>query len=144
VSFTSEKLNCTEYWLSARYSSSLYDGSSSLNPYNYPLRQILLGHSFEKTLILGKIEGRGEGDDRGWDWWHHQLDRYKFEQALRVVDGQGSPACCSLWVCKELNTTEVLNWLTGSGYLGCIPVGTGGSTSYKFFLVQKVKSEKLR
>ena len=22
--------------------------------------------SFEKTLILGKIEGRGEGDDRGW------------------------------------------------------------------------------
>ena len=25
--------------------------------------------SFEKTLILGKIEGRGEGDDRGWDGW---------------------------------------------------------------------------
>ena len=24
-------------------------------------------HSFAKTLILGKIEGRGEGDDRGWD-----------------------------------------------------------------------------
>ena len=23
--------------------------------------------SFEKTLMLGKIEGRGEGDDRGWD-----------------------------------------------------------------------------
>ena len=106
--------------------------------------QMQRADSFEKTLILGKVEGRGEGDDRGWDWWHHQLDRYEFEQALRVVDGQGSPACCSLWVCKELNTTEVLNWLTGSGYLGCIPVGTGGSTSYKFFLVQKVKSEKLR
>ena len=25
------------------------------------------GDSFEKTLMLGKIEGRGEGDDRGWD-----------------------------------------------------------------------------
>ena len=25
--------------------------------------------SFEKTLILGKIEGRKEGDDRGWDGW---------------------------------------------------------------------------
>ena len=25
--------------------------------------------SFEKTLMLGKIEGRGEGDDRGWDSW---------------------------------------------------------------------------
>ena len=25
--------------------------------------------SFEKTLMLGKIEGRGEGDKRGWDGW---------------------------------------------------------------------------
>ena len=25
--------------------------------------------SFEKTLILGKIEPRGEGDNRGWDGW---------------------------------------------------------------------------
>ena len=27
------------------------------------------GDSFEKTLMLGKIEGGGEGDDRGWDGW---------------------------------------------------------------------------
>ena len=25
--------------------------------------------SLEKTLMLGKIEGRKEGDDRGWDGW---------------------------------------------------------------------------
>ena len=25
--------------------------------------------SFEKALILGKVEGGGEGDDRGWDGW---------------------------------------------------------------------------
>ena len=25
--------------------------------------------SFEKTLLLGKIEGRRRGDDRGWDGW---------------------------------------------------------------------------
>ena len=25
--------------------------------------------SLEKTLMLGKIEDRGEGDDRGWDGW---------------------------------------------------------------------------
>ena len=25
--------------------------------------------SLEKTLMLGNIEGRGEGDDRGWDGW---------------------------------------------------------------------------
>ena len=29
--------------------------------------------SFEKTLILGKIEGGGEGDDRGWDDWMASL-----------------------------------------------------------------------
>ena len=28
--------------------------------------------------------------------WHHRLDRHEFEQALRVGDGQGSLACCSL------------------------------------------------
>ena len=26
-------------------------------------------NSFEKTLMLGKIEGRRRGDDRGWDGW---------------------------------------------------------------------------
>ena len=38
--------------------------------------------------------------------WHHQLDGHEFEQAPRVGDGQGSPACCSPWGCKELDTTE--------------------------------------
>ena len=35
--------------------------------------------------------------------WHHRLDGHEFEQAPGVDDGQGS---CSLWVCKELDTTE--------------------------------------
>ena len=26
-------------------------------------------NSLEETLMLGKIEGRGEGGDRGWDGW---------------------------------------------------------------------------
>ena len=29
--------------------------------------------SLEKTLMLGKIEGRGEGDDRGRDGWMTSL-----------------------------------------------------------------------
>ena len=29
--------------------------------------------SFEKFLMLGKIEGRGEGDERGWDSWMASL-----------------------------------------------------------------------
>ena len=33
------------------------------------LRWIILYDSLEKTLILGKIEGRGEEDDRGWSGW---------------------------------------------------------------------------
>ena len=28
-----------------------------------------IADSFEKTLMLGKVEGRGEGDDRGWEGW---------------------------------------------------------------------------
>ena len=42
--------------------------------------------------------------------WHHQLNGHEFEQALGVGDGQGSLACCSPWGCKELDTTERLNW----------------------------------
>ena len=42
--------------------------------------------------------------------WHYQLNGYEFEQALRVVDGQGSLACYRHWACKESDTTEHLNW----------------------------------
>ena len=47
--------------------------------------------SLEKTLMLGKIEGRRR---RGWQdemvKWHYQLDGHEFEQALGVGEGQGS------------------------------------------------------
>ena len=40
--------------------------------------------SFEKTLMLGKIEGRKR---RGWDvGWHQWLKRHEFEQAPGVGD----------------------------------------------------------
>ena len=38
--------------------------------------------------------------------WHCQLDRYEFEQALGVGDGQGILVCCSPWGRKELDMTE--------------------------------------
>ena len=41
--------------------------------------------------------------------WHCQLNGHEFEQTLGDGDGQGSLACCSLWGCKELDTTERLN-----------------------------------
>ena len=48
--------------------------------------------SLEKTLIMGKIEGRrrkGTTEDETVGC-HHQLDGHEFEQALGVGDGQGS------------------------------------------------------
>ena len=57
-----------------------------------------------------RLKAGGEGDDRGWDGWHHWLDGHEFEQAPGVGDGQGGLACCSPWGCKELDTTEQLNW----------------------------------
>ena len=38
--------------------------------------------------------------------WHHRLNGHEFEQAPGVGDGQGSLACCSPWVRKELETSE--------------------------------------
>ena len=61
----------------------------------------------EKTLMLGKIAGRREGDEVVG--WHHQLDGHAQTQALGVGDGQGSLACCSPWYCKAWNMTEQLN-----------------------------------
>ena len=45
--------------------------------------------------------------------WHHWLNGHEFEQAPGVGDGQGELACCSPWGCKELDTTEQLNWTYG-------------------------------
>ena len=66
--------------------------------------------SFEKTLMLGQIEGKRR---RGWQrivGWHCWLDEHEFEQALGVGDGQGSLACCRPWGHKESDRTEQLNW----------------------------------
>ena len=44
--------------------------------------------------------------------WQHRLNGHEFEQAQGDGEGQGSPACCSPWGCKESDTTEQLNWTT--------------------------------
>ena len=62
----------------------------------------------------------GKGPDAVKDWrqeekgttedetvgWHHQLSGHEFEQALGDGEGQGSPACCSPWDCKESDNRE--------------------------------------
>ena len=58
--------------------------------------------SLEKTLVLGKIEARGEGHKEDeMAGWRHQLDGHEFEQDLGVGDGQGGLVCCSTWGRKE-------------------------------------------
>ena len=65
---------------------------------------------FDRTLILGKIEGRKRrGQQNEMVRWHHQVDGHEFEQAPGVGDGQGSLACCILWDQKESDMTEQLN-----------------------------------
>ena len=44
--------------------------------------------SFEKSLILGKFEGRRRrGREDEMVGWHHQLDGHEFEQVTGVGDG---------------------------------------------------------
>ena len=66
----------------------------------------------------------GKDPDAGKDWrqeekgtkeddmvgWHHWLNGHESEQVPGVGDGEGSLSCCSPWGCKELDTTEWLNW----------------------------------
>ena len=65
--------------------------------------------SFEKILVLGKIEGRRRGREDKMVGWHHQLNRHDFPWAPGVGDRQGGLACCGSWGCKESDTTEQLN-----------------------------------
>ena len=63
--------------------------------------------SLEKTLMLGKIEGRMTEDETVE--WHHQFYGYEFQQTLGDGEGQRNLACCSPWGCRESNTTERLD-----------------------------------
>ena len=57
--------------------------------------------SLEKTLMLGKIEGRRRrGRQDEIFGWHHWLNEYEFEQTPGGIGGQRRLACCSPWVCK--------------------------------------------
>ena len=110
---------------------------------------ILWAHDAKNWLI-------GKDPDAGKHWrqeekgmtedemvgWPHWFDGHEFEQALGDGEGQGSLESCSPWGCKELDTTERLNWTDGISHLWVASVlrkqGTGCGrklfASFFFFL----------
>ena len=56
--------------------------------------------SLEKTLMLGKVEGRRRGQQR-MRWLDGITDSMEFEQAPGTGDGQGGLMCCSPWGHKK-------------------------------------------
>ena len=61
--------------------------------------------SFEKTLMLGEIEGRRRGRQR-MRWLDGITDSMDIGWTLGIGDGQGGLACCDSRGRKELDTTE--------------------------------------
>ena len=70
--------------------------------------------SLEKTLMLGKIEGRKR---RGWQdemvGWHHQLNGHKFKQTQGDSEGQGRLGAVH-GVAKR--QTRLSDWTTTRNY----------------------------
>ena len=64
--------------------------------------------SFEKTLMLGRIEGRrrrGQQRMRSFDDITDSMDM-SLSKLQELVMDKGGLACCSLWGRKESDTTE--------------------------------------
>ena len=68
--------------------------------------------SLEKTLMLGKIEGRRRKGRQRVRWLDGITDSMdmSLSKLQELVMEQGSLVCCSPWDRKELDTTEWLNW----------------------------------
>ena len=103
-------------WTAGRANQSILEEISpgcSLEGLMLKLKLQYFGHlmrradSFEKTLMLGKIEGRGR---RGWQkmrWLDGITDSMDMSGwTLGCSDGQGGLVCCSSWGCKESYMTE--------------------------------------
>ena len=72
-------------WTARRSNQSILkeiNSEYSLEGLTVKLKLQYFGHlmlsvnSLEKTLMLGKIEGKGEGDNGGWDGWMASLTRW--------------------------------------------------------------------
>ena len=62
--------------------------------------------SFEKTLMLGKME-KGTTEDEMVEWHHQSMDMSLSKLQKGAGDGEGSLMCCSPWGCRVGH-----NWVT--------------------------------
>ena len=71
-----------------------------------------------KSWLTGKDpdagkDQEGQKGDRGWDgWMDPSSTQWTWTWAKFMSKGQGGLACCSLWGCKESDTTGWLNRTT--------------------------------
>ena len=74
----------------------------------HPMQRV---DSFEKTMMLGTIEGRGRRGTTEDEMvgWHHRFNGHEFGWTLGDGEGQGSLACCSPRSHKESDLTKWLN-----------------------------------
>ena len=63
--------------------------------------------SLEKSLILGKIEGRRRRGLQRMRWLDGIMDA--MNMSLTKLQEMGGLACCCSWGCKESDTTGQLN-----------------------------------
>jgi len=93
-------------WTARRYNQSILEEISpeySLKGLVLKLKLQNLGHlmqranSLEKTLMLGKIEGRRRRGQQRMRWLDGITDSVDIEQTPGDSKGQGSLACCSPW-----------------------------------------------
>ena len=80
--------------------------------------------SFEKTLMLGKIEGKGEGDDRGWDGWMASPTQWTWVWInSRSWWWTGRPGVLRFPGSQRVghNWVTELNWYTPCNTLACFP-----------------------
>ena len=106
-------------WTARRSNQSILKGISpgcSLEGLMLKLKLEYFGHlmrradSLEKTLLLGKMEGKRRRGQQRMRWLDGIIDSMDMSlSAPGVGDGQGGLVCCTSWGHKESDTTEQLN-----------------------------------
>ena len=67
---------------------------------------MLRANTLEKTLMLGKIEGKRRRGQQRMRWLDGIIDSMDMSLSkLRDSEGQGSLKYCSTWGCKESDMT---------------------------------------